>query len=181
MRSFKDSSSKGTRAKEFIFPAFLIEQEKIIFKTHPHWIFIFLPELALIFVYFLVLKYLTIYWPEEIYPVDKVLIIFSVVWFFVMLVIFLYWICINYYLTNLRLIEERGIIGKRIMSIWLDKIQDITCKFGIWGRIFGFGDLEIQSAGTEGKIVFDFLPSPRKLKEKIGKAILESKNKKSSK
>ncbi len=59
------------------------------------------------------------------------------------------------------------------MSLWLDKVQDVTCKFGILGRIFGFGDIEIESAGTYGKIVFGFLPSPRKLQEKIEKAILD--------
>jgi len=92
-----------------------------------------------------------------------------------MTVIFLDWICIKYYLTNLRLIEERGIIGKRIMSIWLDKVQDVTCKFGILGRIFGFGDIEIQSAGTYGKIVFGFLPSPQKMRKEIERALLTSK------
>ena len=164
--------------KKFIFPAFLIEKEKIIFKTHHHWLFVVFPELGLIFVAWLIFKYLPIYWPKEIYPMDNVLIIFSLIWLFVMLVVFLYWICLNYYLTNLRLIEERGIIGKRIMSIPLDKVQDITCSFGIWGRIFGFGDLEIQSAGTYGKIVFNFIPNPRKLKEEVEKAILESRKKK---
>ena len=88
-----------------------------------------------------------------------------------MIVIFLDWSCTKYYLTNLRLVEERGIIGKRIVSIWLNKVQDITCKFGILGRILGFGDIEIQSAGTYGKIVFGFLPAPRKLREEIEKAI----------
>lgn len=94
-------------------------------------------------------------------------------WTFVIIVVFLDWICTRYYLTNLRLIEERGIIGKRIMSIWLDKAQDVICKFSILGRIFGFVDIEIESAGTYGKIVFGFLPSPRKLWEKIEKAILD--------
>jgi uncharacterized membrane protein YdbT with pleckstrin-like domain len=58
------------------------------------------------------------------------------------------------------------------MSIWLDKVQDVTCKFGILGRIFGFGDIEIESAGTYGKIIFRFLPSPRKLRQEIEKAVL---------
>jgi len=70
------------------------------------------------------------------------------------------------------LVEERGIIGKRIMSIWLDKVQDVTCRFGILGRILGFGDIEIESAGTYGK-VFSFSPSPRKLREEIEKAIFD--------
>jgi len=89
-----------------------------------------------------------------------------------MIVIFLDWLCTNYYLTNLRLVEQRGIIGKRIMSIWLDKVQDVTCRFGILGRIFNFGDIEIESAGTHGKIVFGFLPLPRELREEIEEAIL---------
>jgi len=88
-----------------------------------------------------------------------------------MVVIFLDWICTDYYLTSLRLIEERGIIGKRIMSIWLERVQDVVCRFGILGRIFGFGDIEIESAGTEGKIVFNNLPSPRTLAGVIEKGI----------
>jgi uncharacterized membrane protein YdbT with pleckstrin-like domain len=104
-----------------------------------------------------------------------ILTLFVIVILFAMLIIFLDWICINYYLTNLRLIEERGIIGKRIMMAPLNRVQDIACKFGILGKIFGFGDLEIESAGTYGKIVFSFIPNPRKRKEEINKAILEFK------
>jgi hypothetical protein len=43
------------------------------------------------------------------------------------------------------------------------------------GRIFGFGDLEIESAGTYGKIVFSFITNPRNKKEEINKAILDFK------
>jgi uncharacterized membrane protein YdbT with pleckstrin-like domain len=93
-----------------------------------------------------------------------------------MLAILLHWICTRYYLTNLRLVEERGIIGKRIMSIWLVRVQDVTCKFGILGRVFGFGDIEIESAGTYGKIVFGCLPAPQRLREQIEQAILDSQH-----
>jgi len=43
----------------------------------------------------------------------------------------------------------------------------------IWnlGKNFGFGDLEIESAGTYGKITFHFIPSPQKFKEKIIRTI----------
>jgi len=58
------------------------------------------------------------------------------------------------------------------MSIWLDKVQDVACKFGFPGRIFGFGDIEIESARTNGKLFFGFLPLPHKLPEEIEKAIL---------
>ena len=157
----------------YISPIFLIlPEEKIIFKTHPHWLFVVVPEVGLVAVGILVFKYLPFLLEGQAILQQTILLFLGAAWSFVITVIFLDWICINYYLTNMRLIEERGIIGKRIMSIWLDKVQDVTCKFGILGRIFGFGDIEIQSAGTYGKIVFSFLPSPRKLREEIERAIL---------
>ena len=164
-------SNKRVRLS-FVCPAFLLPKERVIFKTNPHWLFVVAPEVGLVIVGILILKYLPLFLPEQIPSSRWLLVLFGAAWSFVMVVTFLHWICIKYYLTNLRLIEERGIIGKRIMSIWLDKVQDVTCKFGILGRIFGFGDIEIESAGTYGKIVFGFLPSPRKLREEVDKAIL---------
>ena len=158
----------------YICPAFLIlPEEKIIFKTHPHWLFVVVPEVGLAAVGILVFKYLPFLLEGQTILQQTILLLLGAAWSFVITVIFLDWICIKYYLTNLRLVEERGIIGKRIMSIWLDKVQDVTCKFGVLGRIFGFGDIEIQSAGTYGKIVFGFLPSPRQLQQKIEQVILD--------
>lgn len=176
MKNVRRFLSRKTRKSDkgrpgFVFPAFILPEERVIFKTNPHWLCVVVPETALAILGVLIFKYL---YPlsGEFYFKDWFPPLFGAAWAFVMIVIFLYWICIKYYLTNLRLIEERGIIGKRIMSIWLDKVQDVTCQFGILGRIFGFGDLEIQSAGTYGKIVFSFLPSPRKLRERIEEELL---------
>jgi uncharacterized membrane protein YdbT with pleckstrin-like domain len=142
-------------------------KEKIIFKVHPHWLYVAIPEftLAILGIFFFLFAYALL--PEWILTPFVFTILFT------MLIIFLDWICTNYYLTNLRLIEERGIIGKRIMIAPLNRVQDITYKFGIMGKIFGFGNLEIESAGTYGKIVFSFIPDPRKRKEEINKAVLE--------
>jgi len=156
----------------YIFSEFLLlPDEKIIFRTHPHWLVLVGPELCIGILTVLLIKYLPILL-QGIDPnlVWKIWLILGGALTFVGIVIFLGWFCTNYYLTNLRLIDERGIIGKRIVSIWLDRVQDVTCKFGIWGRIFGFGDLEIESAGTYGKIVFDFAPNPRKKQEEIEEA-----------
>jgi len=144
-------------------------KEKIIFRVHPHWLYLAFPEfiLAILGVFFFLFAY-------PLLP-KWILLLFLVDILFAMLIIFLDWVCVNYYLTNLRLIEERGIIGKRITIVPLNKVQDITCKFGVLGRIFDFGDLEIESAGTYGKIVFSFIANPRKRKEEINKAVLEFK------
>jgi len=144
----------------------LEEREEIIFRVHPHWLYVAIPEfaLAILGLIFLSLAYWLPLW---------LLALFIGALAFAILVFFLDWLCINYYLTSLRLIEERGIIGKRIVIIPLDRVQDVTCRFGILGRVFGFGDLEIESAGTYGKIVFNFIPDPIERKEEINNAILE--------
>jgi len=165
----------------FVSPIFLIRpQEKVIFKTNPHRLFVLVPEVALVAVGTVVVRYLHPLLSPQI-PTPWFLIIFGGLWSFMMIVIFLHWVCIKYYLTNLRLVEERGIIGKRIMSIWLNRVQDVTCSFGILGRIFGFGDIEIESAGTYGKIVFSFLPAPRKLREQIESAVYNARHNRAEK
>jgi uncharacterized membrane protein YdbT with pleckstrin-like domain len=109
-------------------------KEKIIFKVHPHWLYVAIPEFTLTILGIFFFLFASVLLPKWI------LVLFVIVILFTMLIIFLDWLCINYYLTNLRLIEERGIIGKRIMFIPLNKVQDVACKFGILGKVFGFGD-----------------------------------------
>jgi uncharacterized membrane protein YdbT with pleckstrin-like domain len=53
------------------------------------------------------------------------------------------------------------------MDIGLDQIQDVKVSFGIVGRIFGFGTLEMESAGTFGKIVFKGIMSPKNIQRSI--------------
>jgi len=152
----------------YIFPEFLLlPDEKVIFRTHPHWLVFAGPEVCVGILAFLLIRYLPFLLEGmDVGLVWKIWLMLVGALAFAGVVIFLGWLCTNYYLTNLRLIDERGIIGKRIMSILLKRIQDIKCQFGIWGRIFGFGDLEIESAGIYGKITFHFIPSPQKFKKK---------------
>ena len=152
-----------------------MNEEKIIFKTNPHRLLLVFPEVLGVLLGVFSLRYLPPFFLKMGYFSPWILVIFEGVLVFLMIVIFLEWICTKYYLTNLKLVEKRGVIGKRIVNIPLDKIQDVKCEFGIIGRIFGFGDLEIESAGTLGKIIFHFIPSPEKFQEKIQKTVLKSK------
>jgi len=151
----------------------LENEEKIIFRVHPHWLYVAFPELLLMLSGFIFLG-MVYFLPEWI----SALFIFALL--SAILIFFLDWLSTNYCLTDKRLIEERGIIGKRIIFIPLNKVQDVTCKFGVLGKMFDFGDLEIESAGTYGKIVFSFIAKPRKRKEEINEAISRIKGNKSS-
>jgi uncharacterized membrane protein YdbT with pleckstrin-like domain len=145
--------------------------ENIIFKVNPHWLYVVVPITAMIVISSIYLYLIFLFLPGNI-PIFKWLpLLFITASLFLIIVIFLNWFCIRYYLTNIRLIAEKGIIGKRIMSIRLSKVQDVTCEFGVLGRIFGFGDVTIESAGTYGKLTFSFIPAPVKIKQAIEKAV----------
>jgi len=63
------------------------------------------------------------------------------------------------------------------MAIRLSNIEDIACKYGIWGRIFRYGNLFIESAGTYGEMVFKGLPRPQNIKLMIEKQMFYSDRK----
>ena len=86
----------------FVFPAFILPEERVIFKTNPHWLAIVIPEVALVATGFLIVKYL---YPlsGQFHLKEWFLPFFGGALTFVMIVIFLYWLSIKYYLPNLRL------------------------------------------------------------------------------
>jgi uncharacterized membrane protein YdbT with pleckstrin-like domain len=140
-------------------PIRLLPNEKLIYKTNPH-IFFLLGPLAGLFLLWLFLISLTCPLWRVIGPVSLCFLILTSAVVLSALVFYLDWRFNRLYLTNFRVIKERGIIGKKFTSIWLVKIQDMTAQFGFWGRIFGFGDLLIESAGELGQVRFKGLPRP---------------------
>jgi uncharacterized membrane protein YdbT with pleckstrin-like domain len=162
--------------KDFSKTLFLLfPNEKIIFKTNPHWLLLIAPIIALGIFLFLYLSFLCPVFAETDFA--SICFILSMVAFpFVILIYYLEWRFNRLYLTNLRLVRERGIIGKRFMSIFLEQVEDITVSYGIVGRIFRFGDLIIESAGTFGNMLFPAAPWPLQKKYQIEVAILEMKN-----
>lgn len=143
----------------------LLPNEQIVFKANPHWLFL-LVSMGQIFLFFFLYLFFAcpflgvISGTIEHYCYLAALFILL----FISVVFYLDWKFNRLYLTNFRLIQERGIIGKRYMSIRLKDIEDIVCSYGILGRIFGYGDLTIESAGTQGLMVFKGIPKPRRMK-----------------
>jgi len=146
----------------------LLPDEKIVLKTNPHWLFLAIP-LVVIFFFFLLYAFIACrHLGIVIHDLQDLCFLVSLfLLFFLGAVIYLDWKFNRLYLTNYRLIKERGIIGKRFMAIGLDKIEDVTCVYGLLGWLFNYGDLTVESAGTEGKMTFEGLPSPARIKAMI--------------
>ncbi len=157
-----------------------LKVEKVILDTPPHILFLIVPIFFAIVIWtfyvFLICPFIV-----SAFIDGRCIFVSGLSIFLFIAVLFLDWLNNRLILTNMKVARQRGIIGKTIMDIGLDHIQDVKISFGIIGRIFGFGILEIESAGTFGKIIFRGIPSPRRIKRIINKEIGKLKNKRSLK
>lgn len=69
--------------------------------------------------------------------------------------------------TNLRVIDEFGVISNNTKESPIDKINNVTYRQSFWGKIFGFGDVQIQTAAEIGTTTYTTVENPRKLKDTI--------------
>jgi membrane protein YdbS with pleckstrin-like domain len=63
--------------------------------------------------------------------------------------------------TDQRVVEVSGVLTRRVASIPLVKITDMTYRRTVMGRILGYGDLILESAGQNQALSqIDHLPKP---------------------
>ncbi len=77
------------------------------------------------------------------------------------------WHAHEYMLTNQRVILNEGILNRFSRSIAIDRIQDLTTYQGLWGRAWGFGDIELESAGRDGGEFLRHVPRPQRFRNAI--------------
>lgn len=72
-------------------------------------------------------------------------------------------------LTTRRLIMKKDwLVGGTETSVSLDRITDVTVKTGLWGTLFRFGEIRIQTAGSDSvEMQFTKLHKANRLKELI--------------
>ena len=75
------------------------------------------------------------------------LVVFAVVVFVYQ---YLRWLNEGFIVTNRRVIQIGGILNKKALDSSLEKINDAVLSESIFGRAFGFGDLEILTASETG-------------------------------
>jgi hypothetical protein len=66
----------------------------------------------------------------------------------------------EYVITNRRVMQVAGVLNKSSTDSSLEKINDARLTQSIFGRIFGFGDLEILTAAETGVDTFRMLINP---------------------
>jgi uncharacterized membrane protein YdbT with pleckstrin-like domain len=144
----------------------LLPGERILVSSSRHWVVLLLPIATTIVAAIVLLVVLTLL------PLAGELRLFLMLGVALagILIINLYywgWRAHEYVLTDQRVILNEGIISKFSRSIAIDRIQDLTTYQGLWGRTWGFGDIELESAGREGAEMLSTVPRPQQLRNAI--------------
>ncbi|MFA5816117.1 MAG: PH domain-containing protein [Bacteroidales bacterium] len=139
----------------------LKKDEKVILVTKPHWL-----TLAVPFLITLAGSIIGIIIGNYSSRSIIVLIVFLVVFSY-----FIYKIIERnnniWAVTNLRVIDEYGVFSNNSKESPLDKINNVSYQQSFWGKIFGFGNVQIQTAAEIGSTTYSTVQNPKKLKDSI--------------
>lgn len=144
--------------------------EKIIFKTQHHWVVLIQPFVISLIIYgFIILLYALV---KDMTIWIPILGLSSFLYFGFKYLERQYDIWV---VTNLRIIDEQGLFSITAKESPLEKINNVTYHQSLTGRMFKFGDIEIQTAAEMGATTYYKIARPNQLKDAITTAQEEYK------
>ncbi len=133
----------------------LKKEEKVILETNPHWLTLVGPFLVLLIGSILGIVIgsygFLVPLPFIGYFIYKIVQRNNNVWA----------------VTNLRVIDEHGVFSNNTKESPLDKINNVSYDQSVWGKIFGYGNVQIQTAAEIGSTAYYAVENPKKLKDTI--------------
>ncbi|HEU0242492.1 MAG TPA: PH domain-containing protein [Candidatus Limnocylindrales bacterium] len=155
----------------------LASGERVLRRAHQHW-FVFIANAryaVLALVGAAVLTFLSV-WFGINGVLWQVLGVLTLVLFVYGVAAFLWGILRyrneEYLITNRRLIHVEGVINKKTTDSALEKINDAVLTESLFGRMFGFGDLDVLTASEQGIERLRMLRDAKDFK----KAMIEAKH-----
>jgi uncharacterized membrane protein YdbT with pleckstrin-like domain len=142
----------------------LKKDEKLLITIHQHWLKLVLPVLV-----WLILSILLVW----VFTTTGLVI--ALLLALVPMYIYLEWKHNLWAVTNLRVIDESGFFSRYSKESPLDKINNVEYDQTLWGRIFGYGDVDIQTAAEMGETTYKLIHHPKLLKDTITHAQEEYK------
>jgi uncharacterized membrane protein YdbT with pleckstrin-like domain len=149
----------------------LLPGENLVLQDHPHWITVVkslvAPVLLLIVVAiadYTILRPGDLYAPKLRTILSLAVIALAILWF---IVVWIRWRSITYTLTDQRIKIESGVFGRQEKIIPIDRVQDCSTRQSLFGRMIGYGRVEIDAAGAQGAEVLDHLPEPGEFRDQV--------------
>jgi uncharacterized membrane protein YdbT with pleckstrin-like domain len=134
----------------------LKKDEKLLLVTRQHWIKLVVPVFILLFLIVL----LTWFFKTTGFLISLVAILYP-------LYFFIEWKYNLWAVTNSRVIDESGFFTRYSKESPLDKINNVEYDQSFWGRIFGYGNVDIQTAAEMGEATYELIHKPKLLKDTI--------------
>jgi len=136
----------------------LAENEQILLEAHQHWFVLFgkiFLEISLIALLIVGILVATPFYPPAIYGL--ILLLVPVIG---ILNDVLVWRNKAYIVTNRRVIQISGVFNKDVVDSSLEKVNDVKMSQSFFGRMFGYGDIEILTASEIGANLFHEINDP---------------------
>ena len=144
----------------------LKKDEKVLLIIRHHWL-----QLVLPFLVWIVISTLSAFFiPGKITAV--IILVIAIYPLFA----YFTWVNNIWSVTNMRVIDEGGFFTRYAKESPLDKINNIEYDQSFWGRILGYGDVDIQTAAEMGETSYKMIHHPKLLKDTITHAQEEYKN-----
>jgi len=87
------------------------------------------------------------------------------------------WSVDYFVITNQRMILTTGLITRKVAMMPLQKVTDMSFQRSISGRMLGYGEFVLESAGQDQALrTVDFLPYPEQLYLEVCEMIFPNKN-----
>ena len=141
---------------------YLLEEERVVDEVFKHWIcWIFPVAITLGGVVVILFSVLFAHvWPFWVLAGTVICLIGM--WRF--LDVFRY----RFIVTNMRVFRVQGVLSRKVATIPLNRILDISYQQTLWSRIFGYGHFRFESAaGVQGLSDVEFVSNPKKLDHTI--------------
>lgn len=163
-------------------------------KLHPRAVWLFFVSYLIRWIFFILILSLFSWLPSRLAKETTGFVFAGMPSFFQPLIIIpvllagaYIWARLSYYfyryeLTDKAFKKEFGVIWKKYVSIPYDRIQNVDIYRGVWARILGLSDIQIQTAGMSGvALVEGRLPGltredAEKLREELIQRVNQSKS-----
>ncbi len=145
----------------------LKKEEKLLLITRQHWMTLIVPFLACIII--VVLLFFLI-------PDPAIALVIALGLLLVPGYLYLEWKHNLWAVTNMRVVDESGFLTRYSKESPLEKINNVEYTQGVLGRMFGYGNVEIQTAAEVGNTHYTMIQDPKLLKDTITHAQEEYKS-----
>ncbi|MHB8681971.1 MAG: SHOCT domain-containing protein [Acidimicrobiales bacterium] len=151
----------------------LTEGEEVVVELHPHWSSLGWPLPVAVAVTAGAVA-VGVHWPHAPIAVGYVLLGAVVLAGAVLGARLLRWRNTLLVLTTTRLVERRGVFGRRGLDVRLERLNEISYHQTIGGRILRTGELLVELGGERGVVVFDHVRRPAALASLVHEQIAAS-------